>query len=59
VIGLRGGFWPGMTGGLCTLCHLDLLRGDADQPDPEHAECVTAWETAETITRTAAQETQP
>lgn len=40
---LRGGFWPDMTGGLCARCYLGLVRGDADQADPDHPECVAAW----------------
>jgi hypothetical protein len=35
---LRGGFWPGMTGGLCTPCHLSVVR--VGHPDPDHPECV-------------------
>jgi ferredoxin len=43
VTDLRGGFWPGMTGGLCARCHIEIQRGDSDEPDPDHPECVTAW----------------
>ncbi|WNI19215.1 hypothetical protein [Actinacidiphila sp. ITFR-21] len=35
---LRGGFWPGMTGGMCARCHLAVNRGD--DADPEHEVCV-------------------
>lgn len=34
---LRGGFWPGMTGGLCASCHLAETRGEAI--DTEHQAC--------------------
>lgn len=40
---LRAGFWPDMTGGLCSRCHLDITRGDSEQPDPDHPECVEVW----------------
>lgn len=41
---LRAGFWPGMTGGLCSRCYLLISRGDAERPDPGHIECVTAFD---------------
>lgn len=34
---LRGGFWPDMTGGLCSACHVNDLRGQA--PDPDCPRC--------------------
>jgi len=52
--GLKPGFWPDMTAGLCSPCHVAITRGDTDQPDPSHPECVKAADaprpTASTIT---------
>lgn len=39
-----GGFWPDMTGGLCSVCHIDIIRGDEDRPDPDHPDCVRAFD---------------
>lgn len=35
---LRGGFWPGMTGGMCARCHIAAGRGE--DVDPDHPACV-------------------
>jgi hypothetical protein len=36
---VRGGFWPDMTGGRCSLCHLATLRGY--DPEPDCPDCNT------------------